>query len=273
MCDLCCIESVKNRMLSRRTLLGGGAAMAATAVAAAMPASAASISISNGKPVDLTHELYPEFPTYFGESGFKMDPKFTYAKEKFNLNVLTINEHTGTHIDAPLHFSENGQSVSEIPVENLVVPLSVIHIHGKASENPDAQVTPEDIKAWISKHGPLPKGGCVAMHSGWSKHVATRKFRNADDKGKMHFPGFHVEATKMLIEDGNTIGMAVDTLSLDHGPSGDFATHYAWLPTNRWGIENITNLEKLPAKGATLFVGAPKHRDGSGGPARIMAIA
>ena len=66
--------------------------------------------------------------------------------------------------------------------------------------------------------------------------------------------------------------MAVDTLSLDHGPSADFATHYAWLPSGRYGIENIAGLENVPAAGATLVVGAPNHRGGTGGPARIFAM-
>ena len=76
----------------------------------------------------------------------------------------------------------------------------------------------------------------------------------------------------MLIEDGNTIGMAVDTLSLDYGLSADFKTHYAWLPTNRWGLENVANLDKLPASGSMLFVGAPKVRGGTGGPCRLIAM-
>ena len=75
----------------------------------------------------------------------------------------------------------------------------------------------------------------------------------------------------MLLETG-AVGMAVDTLSLDYGPSADFATHYAWLPTNRWGIECLANLDAVPAKGATLVVGAPKHRGGTGGPARVFAM-
>jgi len=87
----------------------------------------------------------------------------------------------------------------------------------------------------------------------------------------MHFPGFHVEAAQMLLETGaQSIG--VDTLSLDHGKSADFATHYAWLPSGRFGIECLANLDKLPAAGATIIVGAPKHRGGSGGPARIFAM-
>ena len=88
----------------------------------------------------------------------------------------------------------------------------------------------------------------------------------------MHFPGFHIEAAQMLMEETKAVGMAVDTLSLDYGKSKDFKTHYAWLPTNRWGIENIANLDKLPEAGATLVVGAPKHRGGSGGPCRIFAM-
>ncbi len=88
----------------------------------------------------------------------------------------------------------------------------------------------------------------------------------------MHFPGFHIEAAKMLVVEASVVGMAVDTLSLDYGLSADFATHYKWLPTNRWGLEYTANLGKLPAKGATIFVGAPKHRGGSGGPSRVLAM-
>jgi len=66
--------------------------------------------------------------------------------------------------------------------------------------------------------------------------------------------------------------IGVDTLSLDPGNSTDFAVHYAWLPTGRYGIENLANLDRLPASGATVFVGAPKHRGGTGGPARVIAI-
>ena len=87
----------------------------------------------------------------------------------------------------------------------------------------------------------------------------------------MHFPGFHVEAAQMLLETGAG-SIAVDTLSLDHGPSADFATHYAWLPSGRFGIECLANTGALPAAGATIVIGAPKLRGGTGGPARIFAM-
>lgn len=277
MCDHCVVEAVKEKMLSRRSFFAGvGAAATAAAaagfVAAPVPAAAQSLSLT-GKPVDLTHELHPDFPTYFGEQQFFLESKFNYAEHKFNLNEWRVNEHTGTHVDAPLHFSADGQSVAEIPVEKLVVPLSVVDIRSKASGDADAQLTPDDLKAWIAANGPLPQGGAVAMLSGWDAHVATPKYRGAGDDKVQHYPGFHVEAAQMLIEDGNTVGIVVDTLSLDFGKSPDFATHYAWLPSGRWGLENAANLAALPAKGATLILGAPKVRGGTGGPARVFAIA
>lgn len=110
------------------------------------------------------------------------------------------------------------------------------------------------------------------MLSGWGDHVNDPRFRNADDDGVMHFPGFHVDAAEMLMEEADVAGIAVDTLSLDHGPSPDFATHYAWLPTNRWGLECVASLDEVPAAGATLVVGAPKHRGGTGGPARLFTL-
>ena len=124
----------------------------------------------------------------------------------------------------------------------------------------------------MSAHGDIPDNACVAMNSGWDSKTATDDYRNADAEGKQHYPGFHVEAVTMLMEETKAMSLASDTLSLDHGISGDFATHYAWLPTGRFGIENIANLDRVPASGATLVVGAPKHRGGSGGPARIFAM-
>lgn len=278
MCDLCVINSVKQRMLNQDLPDGAGrrdflkrAAVVATVgsgVAAATPALAQGASTVE----DMTHELHPDFPTYFGEPGFAMSQVYNFKDNGFNLFTYNVNEHTGTHIDAPLHFSADGQSVAEIPVQNLVVPLCVIDIASRADSDADTQVTPEDIKAWIAKHGDIPENACVAMHSGWAQYINDPKFRNADAAGTQHYPGFHVEATQMLMEETLAIGLAVDTLSLDHGMSADFATHYAWLPSNRWGIENIANLDKLPAKGATLVVGAPKHRGGTGGPCRVFAM-
>lgn len=269
MCDICVMNSVKDKMLSRRSFFKAGAAagVAATAgTAIGTPAMAA----GHGMVEDMTHTLHEDFPTYFGESQFSREQIFNYAEHSFNLQQFTVNEHTGTHIDAPLHFSADGMSVDEIPVSSLIAPLCVVDIAARAAENADAQLTPDDLKAWIATNGDIPAGACVAMHSGWAAKVDTDGYRNFDGTAQ-HYPGFHVEAVQMLLETGAQ-SIAVDTLSLDHGMSADFATHYAWLPTGRFGIENLANLDKVPITGATLVIGAPKHRGGTGGPARIFAM-
>lgn len=278
MCHACVMENVKSNMLSRRSLFRGGIAAAAAATTIAVtpqPLRAdAPPLFAEGLPgtvADLTHELHEEFPTFFGGQQVFYDKKFSYEKDTFNLYELRINEHTGTHIDAPLHFSADGKSVAELPVEDLVAPLVVVDIRAKAAGNADAQLTPDDLKAWIDANGDLPEGAVVALNSGWDAHLGTDKFRNADAEGKMHFPGFHVDAIHQLLE-GSAKAIAVDTLSLDFGQSPDFAVHNTWLPAGRYGIEGVANLGNLPAKGATIVVGAPKVRGGTGGPARVFAF-
>lgn len=273
MCVPGCLSHVQAG-LNRRGFLGGTAAALAAGSTAmtALPATAAEPR-SFAKVVDLTHTTSPEFPTYFGKPGISFENLYTYAKEKLNLKIWTLNEHTGTHIDSPFHFSENGWTVDLIPAANLVCPLCVVDVAARAETDPDARLTPDDVKAWEAAHGPIPAGACVALRSGWDRFAADAKFRNADAEGVMHFPGFHPETVAMLMGDGRQVaGIAVDTLSLDYGASKDFAVHYAWLPSNRWGLEAVRGLGELPAAGATLVVGAPKVKGATGGPARLYAL-
>ncbi|MEX0287179.1 MAG: cyclase family protein [Paracoccaceae bacterium] len=272
MCDVCVMNSVKERMLSRRDFFRTSALAGAAAAVGGIASAPKAMADGHGSVVDMTHAYDGEFPTYFGAPGISVEQPFNFKDHGFNLLNLTINEHTGTHVDAPLHFSADGQSVDEIPVENLVVPLCVVDIAVKAQDDADAQVTPDDLKAWMSTNGDIPDKACVAMHSGWASKTGGDGYRNVGADEKMHFPGFHVEAAQMLMEQTGAVAMAVDTLSLDHGPSEDFVTHYAWLPTNRYGIENLKGLDQVPATGATLVVGAGAHKGGTGGPCRIFAM-
>ena len=275
MCGHCVMENVRRSMMSRRNLLLG-AAVAGAAAGLARPAAAqtatGSVSGSFTGVADLTHTLTPDFPTFSGEPQFEMNQVYFRDRDGYNLSILTVDEHTGTHVDAPLHFSQDGLSVDEIPVGDLLAPLVVVDIAAKAAEDADAMVTPDDLTAWIAENGELPERCCVAMHSGWAEKVGTPGFRNAAEGGTMHFPGFHPEAAAMLMEQSTAVGIGVDTLSLDHGASADFATHNAWLPSGRWGVECLAGLGALPATGTTIVLGAPKHQGGSGGPARVFAL-
>jgi kynurenine formamidase len=268
MCNACIIDGIRERMLSRRDLFRG-AAVTGAAAAGLLPARAA-LAQASGKVVDLTHGYDGDFPTFDGTPGIVYDHAVKFEESGYQLYKLSINEHTGTHIDAPLHFSADGASVDQIAPESLVCPLCVIDIAAKAAEEANAMVMAEDIEAWISANGEIPAGACVAMHSGWAAKVGEEAYRNTPD-GTFAFPGFSKAATDLLAGMG-VAAIGVDTLSLDPGNSADFAVHYSWLPSGRYGIENLAGLDQLPAKGSTVFVGAPKHKGGTGGPARVMAV-
>jgi kynurenine formamidase len=271
MCVPGCLEHVK-AALSRRSFFKGVGAAAATAAALTPDAAEAQAFPPFARVVDLTHTLTPEFPTFAGPPGIDIKRVKEFKKDGYNLNEWTVQEHSGTHMDAPLHFSENGAGPDALPARQLVAPLVVIDVAAKAAANPDYQLTPADIRRWERRYGRLPRGCCVAMHAGWGRHVASPRFAGRDSGGVLHFPGFHPDAAAMLMKERNVIGIAVDTLSLDHGPSKDFKTHYAWLPSGRWGLEAVANLDRLPARGATLVVGAPKIKGATGGPTRLLAL-
>lgn len=284
MCVPKCQQKIA-RSLSRRNFLKGAGLMAAAAAAGGAASAVTTVTRAQtgqstpqpqpvtffGRVLDLTHTLVPEFPTYFGEPQLELETIFALDTDGFNIKRWILNEHTGTHMDAPFHFSDQ-QTADQIPVENLIGPLAVIDIRAKAEANPDAQLTVEDIQIWEGQYGQIPPGAIVAMNSGWDAFVNSDKFRNADDEGGLHFPGFHIEAIELLLTQRDVKGIFVDTLSLDYGQSADFAVHYRWLPANKWGIENVANLGMLPPIGATAIVGGPKIGGASGGPSRVIAL-
>jgi kynurenine formamidase len=274
MCVPGCQEAVHGALSRRGFFKGAGAAAAGfAATAATIDLAQAQTARRFSKVVDLTHTMSPEFPTFFGVPGIELEKKFDLKKDGFNLNWWKIIEHAGTHLDAPIHFSENGATVEKIPAEMLVVPLAVVDVSAQAARNPDYLVTRADLLAWEKRHRRLPDNCCVAMHSGWAQRVNdAAKYTGKDAAGVFHFPGFAPEAAGFLLKERRVAGIAVDTLSLDNGMSKDFKVHYAWLPAGRWGLENVANLDKVPAAGAMLVVGIAKVKDATGGPTRLIAL-
>ncbi|MBV8337662.1 MAG: cyclase family protein [Alphaproteobacteria bacterium] len=284
MCPPACLETLYGRA-NRRGVVRGGL-MAAAAVAwgthgAAATGSAAPVATGTrtySNVLDMTHTLFEGFPTFDGSKWFTIGPMFTYAKNGLNINRWMVVEHTGTHMDAPLHFSRDGASVDLLPITDLLVPMAVIDIEERAMADPDSAVTPDDIKKWEAKNGPLPESCCVVMKSGWYRLLDSPKFAGRDQAGKNHTPGFHGETAHMLMTERNVKGLGVDTLSLDTGLNSNmtiatpFPVHYSWLPSGRWGVENLANLDQVPAKGAYLLVGGPKVKGGTGGPSRVVAF-
>ena len=274
MCVPGCEEAVRQSLTRRGFFQRTGAAAAGFAAASATAMSAAAQTPRSFRSViDLTHTMSADFPTFFGVPGIEMQKQFDIAKDGFNLYWWRIIEHAGTHLDAPIHFSAAGATVEKLDAATLVVPLAVVDVTPKAAQNPDYQVSRQDLVDWEAKNGNLPDGCCVAMLSGWAQHVTdAARYTGKDAAGVFHFPGFAAEAAEWLIKERRVQGLAVDTLSLDHGPSKDFATHHAWLPSGRWGLENVANLDRVPPTGATLVVGLAKVKDATGGPARLIAL-
>jgi kynurenine formamidase len=270
MCVPGCQEAVR-AMLTRRGFFRAAATVgfAATAVA---PAEAAP-SRRFKSVIDLTHTMSPDFPTFFGIPGIELQKQFDFKKDGFNLNWWRIIEHAGTHLDAPIHFSENGATVEKLTASELVVPLAVVDVRRQAQNNPDYLVSVSDIRNWERKYRRLPDNCCVAMLSGWAHYVGDpAKYTGKDAGGIFHFPGVAPELAAWLLKERKVLGLAVDTLSLDNGRSKDFKTHYTWLPSGRWGLENVANLDNVPPSGATLVVGLAKVKDATGGPARLIAL-
>ncbi len=285
MCVPGCQEALQ--ALSRRGFFKGAVAagFAVTAVAPAEAVSkkkaapaAAGAKAPEGQSyfkgvVDLTHTMSLEFPTFFGVPGIEIQKQYEFKKDGFNLNWWRLIEHAGTHLDAPIHFSEDGATADTIVAGELVVPLAVIDVRKQAEKDPDYLMGIEDVLTWERRFKRLPNSCCVAMLSGWSGKVGdAAKFTGKDTNGTFHFPGVAPELAEWLLKERNVLGLAVDTLSLDNGPSKDFKTHKTWLPSGRWGLENVANLEKLSPSEAILVVGLPKVKGSTGGPVRLIAL-
>lgn len=254
--------------VSRRGLLAGGGA---AALAAMLPTEALAQKHKNrGRVVDLTHEFTTDFPVYTPPQATRRtiaahNPDGYYAQE------WTFGEHTSTHMDAPGHFVDGGRFVTQLKPAELVVPIVVVDIAAKARKNADAEVTPDDLKKWERKHGKIPANALVAMYSGWAAKLGTPAFTGKDAAGVFHFPGFSADAVDELIKGRRAAAIGVDTLSLDNGPSTTFAAHVKWLGADKYGVECMKNLDKIPATGATATVGVIPWQQGSGGPARVLA--
>ena len=225
--------------------------------------------------VDLTHTLSADFPfipvkklTY----PFELIPMATLKDNGVEANSWRIHEHLGTHIDAPNHFIENKNSVDEIALSDLIVPVVVIDIEGKAATNSDAELTIEDILEFESEFGPIPDHACVTMYSGWEKHLKDSLFVGLDKNQVKHYPGFSNDAIRFLIEKRNIAGIGVDVLSFDPGIDENYTGHKTLFNAGKWGVECVANLNKIPKTGATIIVGAPKVKNATGGFSRIIAV-
>ena len=270
---------IKPPPVSRRQLLKAGGAAAAGGAAmlfgASPAAAAASPRAKHNRVHDLTYRLTTDFPTFFGDdAGGSRSTLFDFDPDGFYIQQWNFQEQWGTHMDAPGHFGPDAWRVDQIPVEHLVAPLAVVNIVARAMDDPNATVDVDDLVAYERGNGRIPSGAFVAMNSGWEAKRAdgNNAYRGGIGFPDLNFPGFSLDAAMWLADRRDIVGIGVDTLSLDPGNSTDFAVHFGFLPTNRYGVENLAGLDRVPSRGATVIVGAVPWEDGSGGPSRVIAI-
>jgi kynurenine formamidase len=230
--------------------------------------------------IDLTHPFSastPYWPT--SPSGFELkrlsfgptEAGFFYAA-----NTFCAPEHGGTHLDAPVHFSEKGHTADQIPVRQLVAPAVVIDVSGRAAEDRDYRLTREDVLTFEKEHGEIAAGTIVLLRTGWSGYYGDRKKYFGDDKpgdaSNLHFPSYGEDAVRLLVEQRRVAAIGVDTPSIDYGPSKDFPVHRVASAANVPGLENLDRLLEVPAVGATLIALPMLIEGGSGGPLRAIAL-
>jgi kynurenine formamidase len=234
----------------------------------------------SGTWIDLSHSYDVNTPYWPTAEGFTFDTVFagmTPAGFYYTAFEFSSAEHGGTHIDAPIHFAENKQTVDEILVEQLIGDAIVIDVVDSVSQYIDYQIGVADFKRWEAEHGRIPDGSIVLLRTGFGKFWPDRKkYMGTELRGPaavalLHFPGLHPDAAQWLVDKRSIKAIGLDTPSIDYGRSSQFMSHRILMDKNIPAFENVANLDKLPFVGAYVVALPMKIKGGSGGPLRIIA--
>jgi kynurenine formamidase len=248
--------------------------------AKAVPQATSSGPFVGGEWIDLTHDFSADSLYWPTAQRFQLEVEsraFTDRGYFYAANRYRASEHGGTHVDAPIHFAEKGQTVDQIPIEQLIGAAVVIDVSAQAAENPDYQVTVADFEAWEKEHGHIPSGVIVLLRTGFARfwpeaktYLGTEQ-RGAEAVPRLHFPGLHPDAARWLIANRPIKAIGLDTASIDYGQSKLFESHQILLGKNIPAFENVAALDQLPTTGALVLALPMKIKEGSGGPLRIVA--
>jgi len=193
-------------------------------------------------------------------------------------SVLELGEHTGTHFDAPIHWitGRDGEDLASVPAGRLVGPAAVIDKSAEAAADPDYLLTVADVQAFEAEHGALPAGGWLLLRTGWDARADNQAaFLNVED-GRPRTPGPDAECARWLAEETPIVGIGVETVGTDAGSAGGFdppfPVHSHFLGAGKYGVTQLANLALLPPAGAIVVVAPLRLVDGTGSPARVLAL-
>lgn len=216
--------------------------------------------------IDLTQTLESGIPDWDGCCGFKLK-KISSDEISVLIQAMSTPVGIGTHMDAPLHFIKSGCDISDIPVDNLITTAVVVDVREQVHER--YFLLKSELVDFEKRHGNIPDGALVLLLTGWSQYWSSPdRYRNPDENGHMHFPGFGEDAVDYLLNK-NIVGIGIDTLSPDGG-NMTFPVHHKILGAGKYIIENLCNLEKLPAVGARVMALPLKIKNGSEAQCRVI---
>jgi kynurenine formamidase len=229
--------------------------------------------------IDLTHPFSDSTIFWPTETGFRLERGINKTTAKgyyYAANRFSTAEHGGTHLDAPRHFSASGQTADAIPLRNLIGEAAVVDVSAACATNPDYQVTIDDLMDWETANKQQLVERIVLLRTGWSQRWPNRlTYLGTDIRGPsavkhLHFPGLSPTAAQWLVDHRRPRAIGIDTASIDHGQSTDFAAHLTLCGANVPIFENVTNLDALPSTGVFVIALPMKIAGGSGGPLRIV---
>lgn len=238
------------------------------------------LDLRNSTLIDLTHAYdaqtiyWPTSPSHFELK--ELSRGVVPGGWFYSSYLLTTPEHGGTHLDAPFHFDEKGYTSDRIPLNQLIAPAVVIDVSAQARADRNYRLTVADVEAFERAHGRIAAGSIVLLRTGWSAFWPNVKAYLGDDTpgdaSKLSFPSYGAEAVQLLVAERRIAALGVDVASTDYGASKDFPVHRIAGAANVAGLENLTNLDQLPATGAIVIALPMKIAGGSGGPLRAVAI-
>ena len=233
-------------------------------------------TLASKRFVDLTHEFEPGIPHWKGFSDEKVTALYTWKKDGFRAQEFCHVGQWGTHVDPPAHFHEGLKSVDQIDPKDMLMPLVVLDVHEQVTKNADYTVTLDDVAAWERRHGRIPEHAFVAMRTDWSKRWPdAAAIANKDAHGASHYPGWSKEVLTLLYENRHIAASGHETTDTDPGlqaSKDDYSLESYILGLNHYQIELLANLDQVPEAGALVIVSFPKPKQGSGFPARVIAI-
>jgi kynurenine formamidase len=193
-------------------------------------------------------------------------------------NAIQTGEHVGTHFDAPIHWitGREGIDVSQVPPAQLIAPAVVIDVADRVADDPDFVLEIDDVRAWEDQHGALPDDGWLLYRTGWDARSADQDaFLNADEDGS-HTPGLSAACARWLAEETPIIGIGVETVGTDAGGAvafePPFPCHAFFLGNGKYGLTQLQNVTRLPTRGALVIAAPLPIAEGSGSPARVLAL-